>query len=632
MCEGASQQQPRKRVHSTLQKSGALLVLTLVLGLAPLAGVAFGGQSSEATIIGQVKDESGSILPGVTVVAKSPALQAPELDVVTNELGEYRLSPLPIGTYEVTYTLSGFQTFKVENVRLTVGFVAKLDAVLKVGALTETVTVTGASPVVDVTSTMTSTQLTKETLELIPSTRNGLLSLMAQSPGLRGNLDVGGSNFSAVPAFHAYGQDAEQWSTLEGILTEAPIGGSASGNYWDYTTFEETNVAGIGKGVEVPVRGVQLAGIVKSGGNDFHGGAFLSGTNGSFQSGNIDSGLAARGITSGNALQKQFDTNGELGGRLLRDKVWFYGSGRRRELVEDILGVTQSQPGDLDNTSPATHTQSQAFGTGKVSYQASQGNRFIAFDTYAMKHELPANSNVTVLSPWVTRQNSNVPTGTWKGEWQGVKGSLIARAQTGHWFYNADYFALSNLPATTDIVTLLAGGASTQGSKQYFRNARSHTSGSVGWYKSNGLWGNHELRTGFDYMRESGYIGAKVRPMGDYQLVFQSGVPYQLATYNSPVSGVNAEHYFGVYGSDNWTISRRLTLNLGLRVARDNAFVPPQCSGAGTFSSSICVDRVQFNIWNSVAPRVSAALDLTGRGKTVLKGGWGRFDHKYHHG
>ena len=113
---------------------------------------------------------------------------------------------------------------------------------MKVGSLEESVTVSGASPVVDVTSTVTATRLTRETLELIPSTRNGVLSLMQQAPGLRGNLDLGGSNFSAIPSFAAYGQSNEQWSTLEGVLTQDPIGGTASGNYWDYSSFEETQV------------------------------------------------------------------------------------------------------------------------------------------------------------------------------------------------------------------------------------------------------------------------------------------------------------------------------------------------------------------------------------------------------
>jgi hypothetical protein len=136
-----------------------------------LAGLAFAGQGQEASIIGQVMDESGAVLPGVTVTATSPALQVPEVTDVSNNRGEYRLSPLPIGTYKVEYSLQGFQLVRRENLRLTSGFTAKIDVQLKLGVQTETVTVTGAAPVVDATTATVRTLLTRETLELIPTSR-----------------------------------------------------------------------------------------------------------------------------------------------------------------------------------------------------------------------------------------------------------------------------------------------------------------------------------------------------------------------------------------------------------------------------------------------------------------------------
>ena len=121
------------------------LCLFAMLGLAaPVAG-----QSTQAAIMGGVTDTSGAILPGVTVTARGPALQVPQVDTVTNERGEYRLSPLPIGTYNLTYELPGFQTVRREGVRLSVGFVATLDQVMSLGTVSETVTVSGASPLVD---------------------------------------------------------------------------------------------------------------------------------------------------------------------------------------------------------------------------------------------------------------------------------------------------------------------------------------------------------------------------------------------------------------------------------------------------------------------------------------------------
>src|SRR5262250_858244 len=123
--------------------------------------VAFAQQ--DAGIIGVVTDESGAVLPGVTVTVTGPALQVPSMSDVTDAKGEFRITPLPIGTYTVEYMLQGFSGVKREGIRLTVGFTAKLDAQLKVGALEETITVSGQSPVVDTQSTAATTQFTRET-------------------------------------------------------------------------------------------------------------------------------------------------------------------------------------------------------------------------------------------------------------------------------------------------------------------------------------------------------------------------------------------------------------------------------------------------------------------------------------
>ena len=154
------------------------LILALIVCLMPLADVAVAGQATAAaSIIGQVTDGTGAALPGVTVTATSPALQVPSVVTVTDAAGEYRLTPLPIGIYTVTYELVGFQSVRREGVQLTVGFAARLDQVLSLGAVVETITVTGASPLVDVTSTATSTNVTQAALEELP-TRGG-----ARPPG-----------------------------------------------------------------------------------------------------------------------------------------------------------------------------------------------------------------------------------------------------------------------------------------------------------------------------------------------------------------------------------------------------------------------------------------------------------------
>lgn len=251
--------------------------------------------ASLANITGIVTDESGGVLPGVTVTASSPSLQVKQVSTVTEASGEYRLSGLSLGTYEVVYSLDGFQSVRRKDVRLTAGFTAKLDITLKVGALNETITVSGASPVIDVVSTTPTTALTRETLELIPTSRNGVQALLTQAPGTRTNLDVGGNTAGAIPQFRAFGQSNGSWSVVEGIPVAQPSNssGSQSGVYLDYSGLEEAQVSSVGNDAETPTRGIQLSMLVKSGGNTYHGGLIGSHTNSSLISNNIDAGLVA---------------------------------------------------------------------------------------------------------------------------------------------------------------------------------------------------------------------------------------------------------------------------------------------------------------------------------------------------
>ena len=148
-------------------------LIAALVGWAALTSVPAAAQGS-ASIIGQVTDESGAVLPGVSVTATSPALQVPQVTAVTNEVGEYRLAPLPIGVFEVVFELAGFQPARRESVRLTVGFTARIDVGLKLAAVAESVTVSGAAPVVDVTSTSADTLLTREMMDLTPTGRSGI--------------------------------------------------------------------------------------------------------------------------------------------------------------------------------------------------------------------------------------------------------------------------------------------------------------------------------------------------------------------------------------------------------------------------------------------------------------------------
>jgi hypothetical protein len=597
----------------------------------------------EAGLVGLVTDESGAVLPGVTVTATSPALQMPSLVALTDERGEYRLTPLPIGTYTVEYTLSGFQSIRREGIRLTVGFTAKIDVALKVGSLEETITVSGASPVVDVRSTTATTQLTRETIELLPSSRNGIVSILAQAPGVRSLRDVGGSSLNNVPTYRVFGQAAEPYATLEGVETSSLQASGGQANYWDYSTIDEASVRTLGNSAEVPNRGVNLTAIVKSGGNDFHGGAEVNTTSDRFQSNNIDKALADQGIKSGDQLVERRNYKGELGGRLVRDKLWFYGSARRASNYFNALNTFKP------DGSPALRDGYAWYLTEKLSYQMTSSNRFVGFYQYNHKYE---PSTLNQFHAWDYRGGITTFDSEGKIEWQKTFGSsLVTSLQYGHWQYNSIYWNRSpqGTPSTIDLRTLQeTGPQTTVGQRPY--NPRHHFKGNANLYRPHLFKGNHEFRFGFDY--EDSAFGRRYPPLPadtthagafsaasaypNYQLIFTNGAPFEIAVWNNPANAWVISHYLGLYVQDGWSVGRRLSVNLGIRYAHDKGYVPESCRetayppGDVVFPAD-CYAKQQFNIWNTVAPRLHASYDISGDGKTVIKGGWGRYDHRRQH-
>ncbi len=258
----------------------ALIVGFFLCSAPAVPAMAGQGAANPAGITGVVTDNTGAILPGVTVTATSPALQVPSVTSVSDERGEYRLSPLPIGVYTVLFELPGFQNVRREGVRLTVGFTARVDAEMNVGAVSETITVSGASPLVDTTSTATSTELTREQLEVLPTSRDGFHAFMNQVPGVRTNLDVGSSGLGDTVEFRLYGQLGSPWQMVEGVLASAPTLLGAQGSHVDFNAIDGTRVQTVGSNAEMPRRGLLVDSVIKSGGNDFHGTAVVYGSGG----------------------------------------------------------------------------------------------------------------------------------------------------------------------------------------------------------------------------------------------------------------------------------------------------------------------------------------------------------------
>ena len=610
---------------STIEQSRrgpVLLIPVLVWCLVSLADLAVAGQGQEASIIGQVTDESGGVLPGVTVTATSPALQIRQLVDVSNERGEYRLTPLPIGTYTVQYELSGFGTLRRQDIRLTAGFTARVDVQLKVGTLAETITVSGAAPVVDATSTAARTQLTRETLEMIPTSRNSLQSIMTQAPGVRTNLDFG--NLTTNPDFRAFGRSNDGWVLVDGVATVSPkSNGNGSAQHFDYASLEESTVQTVGNSADSPVSGINLNLILKSGGNDFHGSAFWSQTGQRLQGSNLDDKLRAQGIASGNPIEERWDVSGDLGGRIVRNKLWFYYAARARRDDVRVLNVL------TPDGSPGISPMLQEFSTEKFTYQVNQSNKLLGFHQRQYRNYY---QNIDEFTDWDSRINVVWPIDTSKIEWQFVRSNKFVSLQYGLWKHHLTRKGFSNEIATFDQLSLRETGLGDIAPTFTFEG-REHAKGTLTWYKPGAAWGNHDVKTGFDFVdagsdRRTFDRGAAQ----NYILIFRNGVPFQLDARNMPVYPANHVQHLGIYVQDSWTLARRLTLNLGVRYSNDNGFLPEQCREAvgpplDVVYAAQCYEHVQFRKFNSVAPRIHAAYDLTGDGRTVIKGGWGRYAH-----
>ena len=305
--------------------------------------------SAQATgsIFGKVTDESGGVLPGVTVTVTGPTLQQP-LVAVTTDTGAYQFPSVPIGTFTVTFELSGFKKVSRPDVVITTGFNAGVDQKLEIGAMTEEVTVSAASPVVDTKKTTTGATFTADVLEKIPTARDPW-QIINMTPGVRAGLNVGGSSSGQQVGLNSRGTAANvQWNLEGGSITD--LSSNSSPSYFNFDSLEQIQVTNGGGDVTVQSSGLSINLVTKSGSNVFKGSAMATSRTTRRRRSNVSQELFAagsNGFLSGNPIKKIAVYSFEYGGPILKNKLWFWGAADNQDINVGVVNFFDASGGIL---------------------------------------------------------------------------------------------------------------------------------------------------------------------------------------------------------------------------------------------------------------------------------------------
>ena len=606
-------------------------VLMVVAGLVLiLPGIAH----AQASITGVVRDASGGVLPGVTVEAASPVLIEKVRVVTTDGGGQYRVIDLRPGTYSVTFTLPGFATVRREGIELTGTFTATVNADLRVGTLEETITVTGESPMVDVQSAAQQQVLGEEIINNIPSSRTHFsIATLIPAMNTSNAADVGGTNAINLTFLTAHGgRTADQRVMLEGLSTHNSEGaGQYSGYLPNVGSTQEFVVDYAGGGAEMPTGGVRVNVIPRDGGNTFQGTVFINGMGGDWMQGsNYSDELRQRGLATPNDIVKLWDINPGAGGPILRDKLWWYAAYRRNGehiyaggFYNVNAGVADSWTYVADSSRRTYNWHEQKSLNGRLTWQINPVHKVSFFydrqarcvcpNTLASTTSMEAGSDLQY--PF-----TDFTTLTWTAP---ITNRLLFEAGASHhperWRNTSDTWEGDDGPLNHLIgVTDQADGRQYHGRVSPYATALTI----VRNYRAamSYVTGAHAFKAGFVNSPATRSREEQMNPQNLFYR-FNNGVPNQLTQRTKPdlIEGEIGTD-LGVFAQDKWTLGR-LTANLGLRFDMQTISFPDQYLGPTTFfpARNLSIPRVDWVNWKDFSPRLGAAYDLRGDGRTALR-------------
>jgi hypothetical protein len=612
------------------------------------------------SLAGAVRDSSGGVLPGVTVEASSPALITKVRASVTDDSGQYRIPDLPPGTYKITFTLPGFATVVREGVELTGGGVMTIGAEMRVGSLEESITVTGETPVVDVQSARQQQVISGDVVRALPASR-GYGNYIAAIPALQATGFGGGAQPTTNFFTARGGRSNEGVIQIDGMNVGGPgNGGGVSGYMYDMSNSAEVQVA-ISGGLGEADRGGPAFNIIpKTGGNSFSGTAFASFAGKWAQSSNIDDELQALGFGDQPALIKNWDTSFSMGGPIVRDRLWFYGNSRlvgtHQEVQNQYANLNAGNPDAWtwvrDESVKVRNANGKKVNAVRLTWQATQKNKLGFYLDYTQNCSAGAykTGGDQCRSPgkdWVASGPGVVPgvmstspeSGTiWDAPSKIVQASWTSPLsnrvllESGYSSFFTRHGDLRPFGALTDFISVTeqSTAAGTPVANFIYRGWNAAPSGDQqhATWKASAAYvsGSHSLKVGYQagFMRNvsTTLVGQQI----SYR--FNNGVPNQLTQRVGPNAVSDRVRYDGFYVQDQWTRDR-LTLQGGVRYEKASSWAPDGENGilaAHQFGGPFLFPRTQgVRGYHDITPRMGAAYDVFGDGRTAIKVNAGQY-------